>query len=312
MNIRKALIQMKLLNWKTNKISKLCLGTVQFGLNYGIANVSGQVQQNEVNNILNFVVNEGINCFDTAKAYGNSEEIIGNFNKETDYQGISIISKIKSDYLTDYVSAEIRDLLKKLSINTLFGLLLHDSKILYKWSFKEDNLIKLLKHDKLIRHFGISIYTDEEFLLALENDNIEIIQIPFNLFDQRAITKSWFKKAKDANKLIFIRSIFLQGLFFMDVDRLKGNLAGATPYLEEMHSMRTKLNLSIAEFAMAYVDSVASDAVILFGCDTLDQAKENTSSYNNLPTINEDILGIINSKFTDIPEYIANPTNWSL
>jgi len=301
---------MKQIEFEGKKLSKLSFGTVQLGLDYGISNTEGKPTQNTADEIISYLVEDGINCFDTAVAYGNSEEVLGHaLNAQSD---VNLISKVKSDLFKTNLEKTVISSLKRLQSNKLFSLLLHDSELLSNWNEEYTKIVTLLQKKGLIDYFGVSIYTSEEFDVAIQNPSIRIIQIPFNLFDQRAVNDEWFKKAKEANKLIFIRSIFLQGLFFMNTNELTGNLVEATRYLEEMHNIRTSLNLSIAEFTMAYVDSVASDAVILFGCDTLDQAKENVNSYNNLPIIDNDVLNIINTKFSDIPEYIRNPGQWSL
>jgi len=301
---------MKKIEFEDQKLSKLSFGTVQIGLDYGISNTKGKPTQTTANEIISYLIEDGINCFDTAVAYGNSEEVLGHALNAQD--NVNIISKVKSELFTTDLEETVTSSLKRLQTNKLFGLLLHDSELLSDWNAQKTATVSLLQEKGLIDYFGVSIYTSEEFDVAIKNPIIRIIQIPFNLFDQRAINDEWFRKAKEANKLIFIRSIFLQGLFFMNADQLTGNLVEAVPYLKEMHAIRTKLDLSIAEFTMAYVDSVATDAVILFGCDTLDQAKENISSYFNLPVINKEVLNKINSKFTNIPEYITNPGHWSL
>ena len=299
---------MKQIKFEGQKLSKLSFGTVQLGLDYGISNTEGKLTQNTADEIIQYLIDNGINCFDTAVAYGNSEEVLGHtLNVQGD---VNIISKVKSELFTTDVEETVRNSLKRLQTNKLFGLLLHDSKLLTDWNAQKTAMVSLLQEKGLIDYFGVSIYTSEEFDIAIRNPIIKIIQIPFNLFDQRAVNDEWFKKAKEANKLIFIRSIFLQGLFFMNSDQLTGNLEEASSYLEEMHTIRTNLSLTIAEFTMAYVDSVASDTVILFGCDTLEQARENVSSYNNLPTIDNELLETINKKFSNIPEYITNPGKW--
>ena len=86
---------MKFVSFESYKISKLSLGTVQFGLNYGIANISGQPTQDEVNKIVNYVIDNGITCFDTAQAYGDSEIVLGQ-TIETK-ENIFLISKLKSE-----------------------------------------------------------------------------------------------------------------------------------------------------------------------------------------------------------------------
>ena len=301
---------MKAIDFDTHKLSKLSFGTVQLGLDYGISNVEGKPTQETADEIIDYLIREDIDCFDTAVAYGNSEEVLGKALSEQ--KNVHLISKVKSDLFTDDVIETVESSLKRLSAKKLFALLLHDSELLSDWTQEHALKVSLLQEKKLIDYFGVSIYTSEEFNRAIENQTIKIIQIPFNLFDQRAVNDKWFKKAKEANKLIFIRSIFLQGFFFMDADKLTGNLVDAIPYLEAMHAFRKELDLSIAEFTMAYVDSVAPDSVVLFGCDTLDQAKENVNSYNNLPTIDKKLLKEINLKFSGIPKYILNPGQWSL
>lgn len=304
---------MKNINWKEYELSKFCLGTVQFGLDYGISNNLGQVPQEEVNQILEYVVSTKINCFDTAQAYGNSEHVIGKFFKTQNSNDIKIISKIKSELFTassDELCAEVASSLENLFVNSLFGLLLHDSKILYNWNEKESLLVEKLKNNNLIKNFGVSIYTDEEFLLALENDKIELIQIPFNLFDQRAITKDWLKKAKEKNKLIFIRSIYLQGLLLMDIDKIPDHLKSAKKYLEFIDSLCSELGITKNELALSYVNNIAKDSIILFGCDTVEQAKENIDNFNNLTELDQKTLGNIKKYLSNISENIYNPSKW--
>ncbi len=104
----------------------------------------------------------------------------------------------------------IKDSLASLQINSLFALLLHDGDLLNSWNNNYSNKVKALKKKKKIKYFGVSIYTTKEFDLAVLNKDIDIIQIPFNIFDQRAIKENWFERAKENDKLLFIRSVYLQ------------------------------------------------------------------------------------------------------
>jgi aryl-alcohol dehydrogenase-like predicted oxidoreductase len=307
---------MQKVKWNNYTLSKLCLGTVQFGIDYGIANTTGKLSQNEVNDILDYVLSKEIDCFDTARAYGNSESVIGNYieKNSNSVEELKVVSKMKSKdlFLTfEELTQEVVHSLSNISKEGLFALLLHDSEALYQWDNKLSSYIKRLKSDKKIENFGVSIYTDEEFNLALNNDDVEIIQIPFNLFDQRAIHKKWLTHAKEKNKLIFIRSIYLQGLILMDIKNLPDNLGMAKKYIKILDDICTDLNISKNELALSFVNKTAQDSILLFGCDNLKQAKENINNFNNLIDLDEKVIQFLEKEFSSISEEIYNPTKWS-
>lgn len=299
---------MQSVNYNGDMLSKLSLGTVQFGLNYGVANIDGKPLQTDVDNIVKYVYEHGINCFDTAQAYGNSEEVLGHAIKNK--KDIFIISKLKSDLFKENLLINIHDSLQNLDIGSLYGLLLHDSELLYNWTSECSIAVdKLIKENK-IKYFGVSIYTNKDFELALENPVIKFIQIPFNIFDQRAISEKWFEKAKEKNKLIFIRSIFLQGLLLMDINNIPTNLMKAKKDLIRFDLYCQKLGVTKSELALNFVDTVAKDSLLLFGCDNIEQAKENIEVYNSLQKLEDNILKSIIDDFKNISEDIYNPTRW--
>jgi len=304
---------MKTVSWNNYTISKLCLGTVQFGLDYGIANQDGEVSQDKVNKILEYVSSKNINCFDTGSMYGNSEEKIGNYLKDNNLD-TKIVSKIKSDFFKLEHKLSIQNIEKSLddlSIDTLFALLLHNIEAIQNWSLENVALISKLKKLNKIKYFGVSIYNDDEFNLALNNKNVDIIQIPFNLLDQRAITNNWLKKAKANNKLIFIRSVYLQGLILMDKNDIPRYLDCAKEYLNIIESTAHKLNITKNELALSFVDQMAKDSILLFGCDSLEQATENINNYHNLPKLDNKTIEYLTTNLSNIDEYIYNPSKWS-
>ena len=71
-------------------MSNLALGTVQFGLNYGVANKTGQPNQREIADILSLAAKFGINLLDTAQVYGTSERILG----ALDTSNFNIVTKL--------------------------------------------------------------------------------------------------------------------------------------------------------------------------------------------------------------------------
>ncbi len=299
---------MKFIKYNDDKLSKLSLGTVQFGLDYGIANIQGQPSQEDVDNIIQYVYENDINCFDTAQAYGNSEEVLG--KAINDKKDIFVISKLKSELFKSDLLGNINKSLINLKIDLLYGLLLHDSELLYDWKDEYTVIIDRLIEKKIIKYFGVSIYTNEDFELAIKNPSIKFIQIPFNIFDQRAISEEWLKKAKKNNKLIFIRSVFLQGLLLMDINKVPENLEIAKKYLHLFESYCNRMEISKNELALSFVNTIAKESLILFGCDNIDQAQENIISFNNLKELDQAIIKNIINDFKDIDDTIYNPTKW--
>ncbi|MEY8716390.1 aldo/keto reductase [Francisella philomiragia] len=297
---------MRYVTFHDNKISKLSLGTVQFGLNYGVANQKGQPTQTEVNDIVDYVISQGVNCFDTAQAYGTSEEVLGRALHGNNF----IVSKIKSDVFIDSFDESIQNSLRRLNIQSLFGLLLHDMDIFYKDYALLETKINLAKANGHLKYFGVSIYSKEDFDMALNSDLVDIIQLPFNIFDQRAIAEIWFERAKQKNKLIFIRSVFLQGLLLMDITKVPSKLNDAKKYITQLDALCEKYNMTRLELSLAFVDLVAQNSILLFGCDYIKQAQDNINLYNNYKSLDErQILEVIET-FGNVSEKIYMPTNW--
>lgn len=299
---------MKYIDFGDDKISKLSLGTVQFGLNYGIANSQGQPTQKDVDEIIKYVSKNGVNCFDTAQAYGNSERVLGMAIKNIDAH--LVISKLKSDSFKKNAIENVLSSLKNLNIDSLFALLLHDSDVLYNWTKNDNFTVEQLVRTGKIKYFGVSIYTAKEFELALKNEKINFIQIPFNLFDQRAIKEKWFEKAKKNNKLIFIRSIFLQGLLLMDITKIPKKLEAAKQYISIIESIANKLSMTRNQLALSFVDTLAENALLLFGCDSLMQAKENIQNYKTIRKLDNTTINEILDNLSNINEEIYNPRKW--
>lgn len=291
-----------------NKISKLSLGTVQFGLDYGIANKDGKPNDKEVNAIITYLYNNGLNVFDTAMSYGNSEERIGKVFKQMD--NLFIVSKISSKSFLENAEEEIESSLVKLNANSLFGLLLHDNILLNNWNKECKTILERLIYKGIVKNFGVSIYSSEEFNKALENSDIKFIQIPFNIFDLRAVNEKWLERAKEKGKLIFIRSIFLQGLLLMDKEEIPLKLLNARDNLKKFEKLALKFNMTKSELALSFVDNVAKDSILLFGCDNLIQGKENLENYEKLKSLYQWQIDEIIETFKDVSEDIYLPTRW--
>lgn len=285
-------------------IDKLVLGTVQFGMNYGINNHDGQVKNEELVKILDVCRKEGINCFDTAFDYGNSEERLGEyFSRHKDYVP-HIISKYsqKSMPLLD----ECQKSLDRLRVNVLYAYLVHNfSLYLDNPCISKD--FRLLKDKGLVKKTGFSLYTLEELDYLLEHEiEFDIVEIPYNIFDRRF--ERYFSLLKERGKDIFVRSVFLQGLFFMDVENIPSKLKVLAPHLKKMADFATRKEISLRGICLNYVCSNPLIDGVLIGVDSAVQLLNNLKSIK-VESIDDDCIEFINSICLNDEKMIL-PINW--
>jgi aryl-alcohol dehydrogenase-like predicted oxidoreductase len=198
--------------------NRLALGTVQFGLPYGVANQDGQVSPQEAEKILNCGFAAGLDTLDTAIAYGNSEQRLG----EIGVARWRIVSKLPPipDRCADVLSwarESVSDSLSRLGVDRLYGLLLHSPRQLL--DVQGPTLYAALQHlkmDGVVEKIGISIYAPQELDELLHRYRIDLVQAPFNVLDRRLIVTGWLDMLRQANIEVHARSVFLQGLLLMD------------------------------------------------------------------------------------------------
>ena len=195
-------------------MSSLALGTVQFGLDYGINNERGKVPFAEVQAILDTAVAAGIDTLDTAKAYGDSEVVLGRAKVAGRFR---LVTKLPAADVGDVKSA-IEDSLAKLGASSLYACMFHS----YSSYEKQPELLASLtrcKEEGLAEKIGFSLYRPEEATALLDaGTSLDIVQVPYNLLDRRF--ESVFPRLHEAGVEIHVRSVFLQGLFFMDLETL--------------------------------------------------------------------------------------------
>ena len=199
---------------------KIALGTVQFGLDYGIANNQGKVNTNIVKNILMHAQLAGIDTLDTASVYGNSEEQLGEIGVK-DWRIITKLSNVPNlcDDISLWVRGQVFKSIQRLKVRSIAGLLLHDTGQLTGphgqqiWS-----ALKTLKAEGVIEKIGFSIYNPNELEILWGSYRPDIVQAPHNIFDRRLEQSGWLQIMSDSRVEIHIRSVFLQGLLLMDED----------------------------------------------------------------------------------------------
>ena len=286
---------------------KLILGTVQFGIDYGINNKDGKPSFEKVKEILDFAYIKGIRLIDTAEAYGNSQSRIGEYHKLTSnkFNIITKFSPSRTD-LPEKITDRVNNNLKTLGVDFLYSYMFHsyDDYIKY-FSYFKDDLIGLRKSNK-IKKIGVSLHSNDQIIEVFKEKHIDLIQLPFNLLDNSNQREGVLLKAKMKGIEIHTRSVFLQGLFFKDVNKLSGSLLKVKEGLNKLNNLVPKENMN--DLALNYVCSKEYIDGVLFGVDSVDQLKSNIDCIENQATIG--IIGEVD-KIDIVDKSILNPANWT-
>jgi len=284
---------------------KLILGTVQFGLRYGINNSLEKPEKESVFEILSYAYENGIRYLDTAELYGNAHELIGEFHKINPSKKFNIITKFPHDFQYS-LDDKINSYINQLNIDQLEAILFHSFDSYINHRSQLNNIVKL--KNKSIKHIGVSIYTNEQMSEVIDDININIIQIPFNLFDNLNLRGELIIKAKSNNKIIHTRSTFLQGLFFMKKDNPNDIRVKLEKELDLIEDISIKSSIPIGSIALNYCLMQNFTDGVLIGVDSLDQLKENINfAENKIP--NKCLDEINEIKINNIE--LLNPSLWN-
>ena len=275
--------------------SKIVLGTVQFGLQYGV-NSAGRPSEEAVKSILSEAAKGGITILDTSSAYGNSEDILGECI--TPDEEFKIVSKYPKGETS--VAEMINRSLNRLKVKQLYGYLLHHFEV-YKNNPKVWDKFVALKESGKVQKIGFSLYSPEELELILDKKSqFDLIQVPFNIFDKKFLPL--MKELHEKGVEIHVRSTFLQGLFFKDRETLPEKLKPMKKYLLQLDDYSKATGLSISEIALNYnLQNPYIDGVLI-GVDNVSQLQMNLASVKETPIDIE----------IDVKEQeLLNPVNWN-
>jgi aryl-alcohol dehydrogenase-like predicted oxidoreductase len=299
------------------KLSRFMLGTAQLGMgNYGVNNRLGSVNDQE---LLDYCEQKGINCYDTAHEYGDAEVKLGQFfkGKEPPF----IVSKLKVDLqlnsvleLERQMVGKAEHILSRLQLSAIPSLMIHDPAVLQVYGPSVSRILNRMKRDGIIQRGGVSFGADPinqyKYSAALIQDDIyEMIQLPVNLFDRRLIQCGGLQDFANRGKWVVARSVFLQGLFFMNKQSLPEKLTEGAALLERLHELARSEEMSIAELALAYVRDLEGVHCLVIGAESPEQIKVNLELMN-CPSLSERTRIRIEETFADIPQIYITPFMW--
>jgi aryl-alcohol dehydrogenase-like predicted oxidoreductase len=287
-------------------ISKISLGTAQFGMDYGITNSDGKPSLDKARGIIKKAKSLGIKNIDTASVYGSSETILGEIGVK-DFNLTTKIPSIPSEErdIRGYINNVIKESLSKLKINNFHAVLLHDAKQLEDNKMAKDIHAALmkLKQSGLTKKIGISIYDPDKLSKIDSIKDYDVIQCPYNLFDRRLNSSGWMSKLKDFGIEIQIRSIFLQGLLLSDPTNLPVNFNKWKNLWNDLDLWLQDNNLSSLEACLNFAFKLNSVDSVVLGVDSEEHLDEIAKNLSIKDYIYPDMI------FSNDLNLI-NPVNW--
>jgi len=285
--------------------NKMAIGTVQFGIPYGIANVSGQVSVDEVIRILALAEKNGVKTIDTAIAYGDSEKVLGR-NNLSQFSVITKIPTIPDDILnvTSWLESQVKGSLSRLNISSYDGLLLHNPMQLMKSYGKElYRRLEAYKEEGIVNRIGISVYSSEELDLLCDYFHFDLVQAPLNIIDNRLIDSGWLERLRAMGTSLHVRSIFMQGLLLLSKEQRPEKFNHWKSLWDRLDRWLEETGQTPLQACLMYALSFSEVEKVVVGVDSFSQF--------------EQILNALNDNYYVPPEYLhtkdvqlLNPSCW--
>jgi len=294
-------------------ISNMTLGTMQLGVNYGIANETGMPNDEEGHELLRQALDNGVTSIDTARAYGEAEDRIGGFlTSNKDYKPY-ITTKVRAniseprpggapwqpnelaeleklfleagDKLEKLIFDEAEASLSSLAVPKVNCIMLHRPDEMMAGGKRLAQIMGKLIARGYTDEVGASVYNPAEAETMMQHDEYTAMQMPMSLFDQKMIHTGVLQKLADRNTLVFVRSVFLQGVFFLDPGKVEEPLLKehAAPHIRALRRLAGEEGVSIAQMAISFVRDTPGVSSLVLGCEKKEQVLENIGLMNGPP-----------------------------
>ena len=294
-------------------LSRLMLGTVQLGMQYGIANRTGQPSYDQARNILACAYSGGVTCFDTAAGYGTSEEVLGQALAELGIADkVVVATKIRhlegpalsQRAAAEMIEASVARSLRALRLEALPICLFHREQ-----DFRYAECLLRLKHQGLVGHIGASVMTPEAAREILRSGLADALQIPANLVDHRFVRQGILAEAQRGGAVVFARSVYLQGLLLMPEREIPPHLRAVVPVRRDLETLAQAAGMNLAELAARYVLGLDGLTCALVGVESVEQMRQNLELFARgplEPALTQAIAEIV----PELPESVVMPTKW--
>jgi aryl-alcohol dehydrogenase-like predicted oxidoreductase len=283
----------------------LGIGTAQFGSNYGVANTLGKVSVKDITAILDHAESAGLNIIDTAIDYGESEQALGCAG----VQNWNIVTKLPSipkpcGNKVEWVIENVSNSLKRLNVNSIYGLLLHRPlELLEESNYCVWETLTDLRRNGLIKKIGYSIYSPNELFDLWDEFLPDIVQGPFNIVDRRIEQYGALDQMERKGIEFHARSVFLQGLLLLSDNERHSKFDRWSAFWKLWDVWLQKNSLTPLEACISFVSQHPKVSKTIIGVDCLDHLVQ--------------IIKCADIKICDIPLELSssdlnliNPYNW--
>jgi len=298
---------------------RLILGTVQLGRRYGIANRTGLPARTEAMGIIARAGRAGIDVFDTAPNYGRAEELVGEAARRGVLPRPRVVSKVVTmaevkpggrREAAELVASTVRASLARLGMDALFGLICQYAPDLRTHPGLAGAMLEA-RDQGLVEHVGASAYHPDDARELMERPGMDLIQLPANLFDHRFLQNGMLARLNDAGVRVMVRSAYLQGLFFLDPERLPREVARAEKPLLRLRALSREMGMELDELALAFVKGLEGVWGVVLGMESLGQLERNLSLFSR-PALEPAGVREVLRTFRALDESIINPVKWKL
>ena len=303
---------------KDLKVSAFTLGTAQLGYDYGINNAIGKPSREAAFAILDAAVANGVNCIDTSDDYGDSEVVIGEWIKSKGKNPVKYLTTKASTANIDHSSFEalrssifacVERSKARLHVDQIPVLMLHSYDDYAKNPDGMKKIFDELKERGDILYSGISAYSFHDYSL-LAKSGFDAVQINQNIFDWTQIDNGGIQQIADAGIMIFVRSVYLQGLVFKDPAQLDERMDFCKKPLEDFRGFCKEFNLDPASMCLSFLLSIPGVTSLVLGCETPDQVAGNANQIGDTVTFGKADMERFHAAFSNLDPRVTNPGCW--
>ncbi len=309
---------MKYISTKGVDLSRFSLGTVQLGMEYGLGEDKAKPSEEKAFALLERAMELGVNNLDTANNYGDSEAVIGRWlrvRKAKKKELPWIVTKIgpfkhdSYDVLRDDILTQTENCIKNLGMEQLDCLMLHNFE---DYEQDQDAIRKIfeeMKRQGLYHYSAISAYSRHDYGVLAES-GFDATQIPLNVFDWSQIDNGGLEKLEKSGMMVFVRSVFLQGLVFKTPETLHPRMDFCKPYVERYQSFCKEFTLSPAVLALSFVLSLPGITTTVLGCDNISQLEDNAKLIDETVILTKEQMNKLHEAFAEVDPRVTNPGVW--